>query len=123
MTDIRRTVLWVVFSASLFLIWNAWNVHNGEPSFLSPRPAPTVSSAPASNGSTSAASPQSALGGIAAIPSAPSPAATGEKITITTDLVRATLDTKGGDLVRLELLHQREQAPQAWYAPFLVLFG
>ena len=39
MTDIRRTILWVVFSMSLFLIWDAWNKHNGQPSFFSP-PAP-----------------------------------------------------------------------------------
>ena len=24
MTDIRRTVLWVVFTASLFLLWDGW---------------------------------------------------------------------------------------------------
>ena len=37
MTDIRRTLLWVVFSMSLFLIWDAWKKHNGQPSFFSPR--------------------------------------------------------------------------------------
>ena len=44
MTDIRRTILWVVFSASLFLIWDAWNKHNGQPSFFGPPPARSLSS-------------------------------------------------------------------------------
>ena len=39
MTDMRRTLLWVVFSMSLFLIYDAWNKHNGQPSFFSPAPA------------------------------------------------------------------------------------
>ena len=39
MTDMRRTLLWVVFSMSLFLIWDAWNKHNGQPSFFGPPPA------------------------------------------------------------------------------------
>ena len=45
MTDMRRTLLWVVFSMSLFLIWDAWQKHNGQPSFFSPAPAkPAVAS-------------------------------------------------------------------------------
>ena len=42
MTDIRRTLLWVVFSMSLVLLWDAWNKHNGQPSLFGaapPRPA------------------------------------------------------------------------------------
>ena len=33
MTDMRRTLLWVVFSMSLVLIWDAWSRHNGQTSF------------------------------------------------------------------------------------------
>ena len=36
------------------------------------------------------------------------PAAEGERIDIVTDVVKATLDTRGGSLVRLELLRQRD---------------
>ena len=39
MTDIRRTLLWVVFSMSLVLLWDAWNKHNGQPSLFGPPPA------------------------------------------------------------------------------------
>ena len=114
MTDIRRTLLWVVFSMSLFLIWDAWNKHNGQPSFFSPPPAAKpVATGPAL---TAGALPAPATAGAAAVSAAGSPAvpASGvplasERVTITTDLVKATLDSKGGDLVRAEFLKQVDQ--------------
>ena len=36
MPDIRRNILWGVFLVSLFLLWDAWNKHNGQPSFFAP---------------------------------------------------------------------------------------
>jgi YidC/Oxa1 family membrane protein insertase len=116
MTDIRRTLLWVIFSMSLFLIWDAWNKHNGQPSFFSPS-AQTIK--PAAVGAASGATP-AAVGGVpvpgraapaaatAAVPAASAPAATvaAERVTITTDVVKATLDSRGGSLDRVELLQQ-----------------
>ena len=110
MSDIRRTVLWVVFSLSLVMLFDGWNKHNGRPSLFAPPPAAT---APASVGSGSAALPTpvvSANGAPAAssplTPDASAPAGVSEKVEITTDLVKATVDTAGGTLVRLELLGQ-----------------
>ena len=39
----RRTLLWVVFTMSLVLLWDKWTVHTGQPSMFggSPRPAVT----------------------------------------------------------------------------------
>ena len=34
MTEMRRTLLWVVFSMSLVLLWDAWNKHTGQPSLF-----------------------------------------------------------------------------------------
>ncbi len=111
MTDMRRTLLWVVFSMSLFLIWDAWNKHNGQPSFFSPTPAtrpvaagsaPVGGALPAPIAATSGASPQATT----LVPERESAAASAERATITTDLIQATLDSKGGDLVRVELLKQ-----------------
>ena len=48
MTDLRRTLLWVVFSMSLVLIWDAWNRHNGEPSMFGPAPVAKPAAAGAS---------------------------------------------------------------------------
>ena len=111
MTDMRRTLLWVVFSMSLFLIWDAWNKHEGRPSFFSPAPVTkpvAVGAPPASGGiptpttAVAAATP----GAVAPAAAASAPAVAAEQVTISTDLVKATLDSKGGDLVRVELLKQ-----------------
>ena len=122
MTDMRRTLLWVVFSMSLFLIWDAWQKHNGHPSLFSPAPAtkpvatgaagPASSSGVPAPSATATATP--ATGPAAAVPagsaSAPAAALASEKVTVTTDLIQATLDSKGGDLVRAELLQQSDPA-------------
>ena len=127
MTDMRRTLLWVVFTMSLVLLWDAWNKHTGQPSiFGGGRPAV---SAPGANGATGAIGPNAALppGAVpapAGVPAAASiatatlpgaaPAAAagavgkGEQITLTTDSVKATFDSLGGSLVRLELLAYRD---------------
>ena len=120
MTEMRRTLLWVVFSMSLVLLWDAWNKHNGQPSMFSPPKAsapaatgPTPANPPASLATASNAVPSAA--GVAAaapgsVPGAASPAADAvalsQKIDITTDLGKATVDTVGGSMVRLELLKQ-----------------
>ena len=118
MTDIRRTLLWVVFTMSLVLLWDGWNKHTGQPSMFSasPRPAAAVSAAPtgalpASQVGVPTASATGALpvatpaSGAAATPTAAAPgAAAGELTTVTTDLVKAQFDSVGGNLVKLELL-------------------
>jgi len=113
MTDIRRTLLWVVFSMSLFLIWDAWNKHNGQPSFFSPTPAGKPAAVGAAGpGASAGAVPvpsgtPAPVAATAAPPAASAPTvATAERITITTDVVKATLDSLGGSLDRVELLQQ-----------------
>ena len=46
MTDMRRTLLWVVFSMSLVLLWDAWNKHTGQPSMFGGAPRPAAAPAP-----------------------------------------------------------------------------
>ncbi|HEY8710143.1 MAG TPA: membrane protein insertase YidC [Burkholderiaceae bacterium] len=125
MTDIRRTLLWVVFSMSLFLIWDAWNKHNGQPSFFSPAPAkvaaagsaPGVAGLPTSIGTQTPASTTAPGAAPAAAPVA------AEQVTISTNLVKATLSSTGGTLTRLELLKYPEQVETSWYQPLVALFG
>ena len=119
MTDIRRTLLWGIFLASLFFIYESWNRHNGQPSLFGPPPAARVAAPGAVPVGAAAATVTVPGGGVpataatgtatgpiaAAAPSASAPAA-GEKVTIATDLVSATLDSIGGTLARVELLKQ-----------------
>jgi len=119
MTDMRRTLLWVVFSMSLVLIWDAWVRHNGGAGmFGAPPPARPAASATAAPGSAPLAgvptpqanlSPAPAGTAAPAAPSAPASAPEARQVVVTTDLVKATLDSTGGSLVRLELLRQTDQ--------------
>lgn len=111
MTDMRRTLLWVVFLMSLTMLWDAWNRHNGQPSLFTPsapKPAAVASPAP---GSAPVAAPGAIAAAAATAPAASAPAAQlpAEKVTLRTDLVAATFDSRGGTLVRLELLQQHDQ--------------
>jgi len=104
MTDIRRTVLWVVFTMSLVLLWDGWQKHNGHPSMFSPQPPKAVATAP--DGAASSGVPASSIGSAspAQTPAAAAPvAAPSEKVTIRTDVLTVTVDTLGGDIVRAEL--------------------
>ena len=117
MTDMRRTLLWVVFTMSLVLLWDAWNKHTGQPSFFGggARPTAAAGAAPGTPASVQAAgvpAPAAVPGAVAPAQASAVPAVaaapTGEQVTITTDLVKATLDSRGGSLVRLELLAHRD---------------
>jgi YidC/Oxa1 family membrane protein insertase len=118
MTDMRRTMLWVVFTMSLVLLWDAWNKHTGQPSiFGAPaKPAVAAGPAPAAGGASAAGVPAAAAvpapAGVAAasgaLPTAAPAVPASEQVTLTTDVVKATFDTLGGSLVRLELLAHRD---------------
>ncbi|MBT9488364.1 MAG: membrane protein insertase YidC [Rubrivivax sp.] len=121
MTDMRRTLLWVVFTMSLVLLWDAWNKHTGQPSIFggSPKPAATVpvsgpapGAVPASGVPAAIAGvPAAAASGAAAVVPATAPAAPqAELVTVTTDVMRVTLDSRGGTIVGLELLNYADQA-------------
>ncbi len=120
MTDMRRTLLWVVFVMSLVLLWDAWNKHTGQPTLFGGTAKPpaaagaapgTPASAPAAGVPAPAALPgaaATAAGPAAALPTVTAAASGSEQISISTDVVKATLDTQGGSLVRLELLAHRD---------------
>ena len=116
MTDIRRTLLWGIFLASLFFIWESWNRHNGQPSMFgpparvatpaAPSPAAAPTPTPVPGGSVAAPAATPSLGApVAAAPAASAPAPS-QQVTVSTDLVRATIDSTGATLARVELLKQ-----------------
>ncbi|WP_349741181.1 membrane protein insertase YidC [Roseateles cavernae] len=112
MTDIRRTVLWVVFTMSLVLLWDGWQKHNGHPSMFSPaapKPAAVAGSAPGAAALPTAATLPGAAATPGAAPTAAAPSSTGETVVISTDVVKATLDSLGGSLVRVELLKHKDE--------------
>jgi YidC/Oxa1 family membrane protein insertase len=71
MTDMRRTLLWVVFTMSLVLIWDAWNKHTGQASMFGGNPK---ASRPPRRRPQPANAAQSAAAGVpapAAVPTRP----------------------------------------------------
>ncbi|MGA0611299.1 membrane protein insertase YidC [Caldimonas sp. KR1-144] len=109
MTDMRRTILWVVFLMSLVLLWDAWNKHQGRPTMFG-MPAPTATtagSAPAGVPASAALPAPATAGAAPAAPVTTAPVAS-EKLWITTDVFKAQIDTQGGTLTHVELLKHRD---------------
>ncbi|MDP2057664.1 MAG: membrane protein insertase YidC, partial [Thiobacillus sp.] len=97
--DNQRLILFIVFSFSLLLLWEAWQDKSA------PAPtAPSATSAPA----TSAPTPSQALNTPAAAPAQKTGVAKGVRAVVETDVLRATIDANGGDLRELQLLSYRE---------------
>jgi len=115
MNDIRRTILWVIFGFSMVLLWDQWQVFNGQkPTFFPPAstaakpPAgatPPASSVPvgvaAVPGTSAPVAVAAVPSAIPATPSADAPAAAvkKERIVISNDVLTLSFDTEGGALV------------------------
>ena len=115
MNDIRRTILWVIFGFSMVLLWDQWQVHNGNKATFFPTPAQQVkvaadaaSAVPQAAGIPAPVAPQ----GVVAVPVVETRAATKELVQVETDVFKLSFDTEGGTLTRVELLeHEDEQKP------------
>ena len=109
MNDIRRTILWVIFGFAMVMLWDQWQVSNGKRATFFPGPMPAAS-APKVDGkpvvkdaSLPAAAVAQATVPVATPVAAPS-STPKERFEVTTDVLKLTLDTEGGSLVRAELL-------------------
>lgn len=109
--DIKRTILWVVLSVSLLFLWDNWMLASGRPSMFSPAPEHQVK--PAGINARPDLAHSGALPGT--VPALTTAAVAGqaapvhsERITIVTDVVKADIDTVGGELRRLELLQHKD---------------
>ena len=104
--DIKRTVLWVIFSMSLLLLWDNWMRHNGKQSMFFPATTAQQAKSASASATANAASASAAAANPAATDTAAifAPVIRSETITITTDLIKADIDTIGGEIKRLELL-------------------
>lgn len=98
--DTRRLVLFVIFSMSILMLWDAWQRQHAPAEAMISQVA-TVPTAVNQNSTTTAVSPADlpANGDYKLL--------NGQRIQVTTDLYKADIDTVGGDLRRLELLKHR----------------
>jgi YidC/Oxa1 family membrane protein insertase len=96
--DNQRLILFIVFSFSLLLLWEAWQDKHA------PAPvAPSTVSAPA----TGAPTPSQVLNTPAVAPKQTG-FSKGQRAVVETDVLRASIDSNGGDLRELQLLPYRE---------------
>ncbi len=62
MNDIRRTILWVIFGFSMVLLWDQWQIHNGnKATFFPSTPVPPAATAKGPASSVPAAVPASTV--------------------------------------------------------------
>ncbi len=113
--DIKRTILWVVFSLSTLLLWDSWTRSNGGPSLFSTSQPQQVAPSSTANTKSDASLPQTTVASTNSNPAtsdvpvgAVKANSQGERIVITTDLVKAEINTAGGELTRLELLKHKD---------------
>ncbi|MBV7544387.1 membrane protein insertase YidC [Acidovorax sp. sic0104] len=127
MNDIRRTILWVIFGFSMVLLWDKWQLHNGNKATFFPSATEVTAPAPAGGASSAAGAasvPSSssvpvaaaAAQGASSVPGQPAPAAAPaarERVQVTTDVYRLTFDSEGGSLTHAELLKHADMADKA----------
>ena len=100
--DTQRLILFIIFSFSLVLLWDAWQKEHRPP-------APASSTSAPASPATGVPSPTHAQPAESRQPAAAvSPPPSGERIEIRTDLYVATVNTVGGTLERLELLQHKD---------------
>jgi YidC/Oxa1 family membrane protein insertase len=119
MNDIRRTILWVIFGFSMVMLWDKWQIHNGnKPTFFPGATPVAATSAPASAASsvpsavpaaTNAVVPAGQAPGVVAaqVPQAAS-AVAAEKVVVETDVLKMTFSTEGGSVVHAEFLKHKD---------------
>ncbi len=96
--DNQRLILFIVFSFSLILLWEAWKEKNAPPPPSVAQSSATVAApVPSADGSLRTAPPPIRAG-----------LDQGAQALVETDVLRASIDGHGGDLRRLELLNYRE---------------
>lgn len=106
MTDTRRALLWGIFSVSLVMLWDGWNKHNGQPSMFAP---PVAASAAAAGSAPGVPAAPAQPAGVAPLPGLAAGGEPSRTIDISTDLVRASIDTRGASLVGLTLPRYRDE--------------
>ena len=120
----QRTILLIIFSMSLLLLWDAWQKHNGHASLFGVAPptaqTPGAPKGPLKNSIQSNSDvPQAATNAVPETGSSASAvativgssggvAATGRLIVLKNDVLALTIDTMGGAIVRSELLRYRD---------------
>ena len=102
--DTRRLVLFVIFSMSILMLWDAWQTKNAPPAST---PIATVDGVPSADVPAASAIDTPVDTGYTL--------KSGQNIAVTTDLYNLNINTVGGDLRKLELRKHRANDSSANY--------
>ena len=108
--DIKKTLLWVVFSVSGLMLFNSWQIQNGKPPLFG-GPAPTATTQPAAKPAdggvpTPVASPSNAVAVQDKTPANNDSKVVTKTVHLKNDLVDLEVDARGGNLIKATLLKQ-----------------
>jgi YidC/Oxa1 family membrane protein insertase len=122
--DTRRAILWVIFSLSLLMLWDAWMRHNGQGSMFGAEQASAPQQQPATTATKNDPSvpqassvipapstPLTSTAAGAAVPSVAQPSvAPGQTFVLKNKDVEYVIDAQGGRVARAVLLTQVSEA-------------
>ena len=103
--EIQRAFLWMIFLLGLFMLWDAWQVRNGNPSFFG-TPAPVQEQVAEGNAPSDVNAPVATTGS-QAVASEVNVTIT-KPVEVTTDLFKITFDANGASVAKAELLKERQ---------------
>lgn len=103
--ELQRAFLWMIFLLALFMLWDAWQVRNGNPSFFGTPEA--VQEQVVENANTTATGDVKVPADSKAVASEVNVTIT-QPVVVTTDLFKITFDANGASVARAELLKERQ---------------
>ena len=111
--DIRRSILWVIFTASVIFLYNSWLRSHGEAGLFGQAPSVTASApAPAAAGSgvpSALASAQTGAPGAPGVAPVGAASAPAQLTDVRTDLLDLKISSRGASVVYAGLLKYRSQ--------------
>jgi YidC/Oxa1 family membrane protein insertase len=123
MSDIRRSILWVIFGFSMILLWDRWQIYNGQPATFFPGSQPTATARPAQAPTDTGVPTPAATAAPTDVPAAeaaPAPIPR-ERHTVRTDVFELTIDSEGATLVGARLLRHATETGRALQKSFTPL--
>lgn len=104
--ELQRAFLWVIFLLGLFMLFDAWQVRNGNPSFFA-QPEQQQEQIAADSKNSQQSKDVAAVEANNAVASKVN-TTIAEPVVVTTDLFKLTFDANGASVARAELLKERE---------------
>lgn len=102
--DLQRAFLWMIFLLAIFMLWDAWQVHNGKESFFG---TPQQIEEQVSQNTAQTEAEQAPVQDSRTVASEVN-VTVASPVVVTTDNFKMTFDANGASVARVELLKEKE---------------